>query len=551
MARKPKINGDVAAHPAIPNPVDVAKFETSSGPLKATAGLLDGTDGTPSMTWARYPVQSPADYGFYGGSAIAIGGKYGREAPLAASIASDLQISNPVVATIAETMELYAVGTGLTLSSRPNLEKYGVSKEDIRKLSHDIETLWEGYSTNPREVDFTGRFDLHMLAATAFRSYEIAGEYVVTFDFAMTPGGKFRTKVSLLDALQLDRSRTMMRDGLRSINGVAFSTQGRVVGYWLRQIAMGDTVGQPQSKLVPAVTTWGRPKVLHQFEAKDPRQVRGMSPIAPALTPAHARETLGEFALAAAYIQTSFSMTVESDFPPQVAFQGLHVDDAEGGMAAFLSQRKDWYTSARITPKPGVVHHLAPGDKMKFNRSETPNNTYGDFDKSLARRAARAAGLTYEDVSGDYSQTSFSASRMATDAPWRLTLKRRRNIVEPFYKATFRCWLEEAIETGQIKLPENAPPFWQDPEAYTRAKWLGSARPEPDRAKLAMAQERELANGTLSLTDALAERGIDFETHFEQLQEEKEYLEKIGLKHPYWSEKVRATQITVESQNDD
>lgn len=158
--------------------------------------------------------------------------------------------------------------------------------------------------------------------------------------------------------------------------------------------------------------------------------------------------------------------------------------------------------------------------------------TYSDFDKSLAREAAKAAGLSYEDLSGDYSSTSFSASRLALELSSRINKRRRAAIVETFYQNVFVAWLEEAIETGRIELPKGAPAFWEARDAYMQSAWRGEGKPVADPYKQALADILEIENGLSTLSDKLGERGLDFEEVIAQRAAEKTQLEALGLSYP-------------------
>ncbi len=525
--------GEIAAAINLP----AVRQSTELAPPNVKADFQSGTDGRgPRLAWARY--QSPLGMGWNAGAnsplAIQYGGRTARDAVAASVIANDLATSNPALSTILDTSETNAVGTGLTLSSKPDADALGISPEAARKLSHAIETRWKAWAENAREVDISGRFDMHGLAAAAYRSALLNGEIVATLDWQSFRGVTTRTKVALLDTRQLDATIIGERDGWRVLNGVAFDQRGRVGGYYLRELPLGATYIQPMAKFTPAFTAWGRRKVIHLFELKDPRQVRGLSPLVGALTPAQEREANAEFTLANALLQTQFALTVESDLPPQAALGGLSVNDEMSGMSGFVEDRASWYSKSKISPQPGTVNHLAPGDKLKMNKVENPTATFDAFDKSLTRKAARAAGESYENVSGDYSMTNFSASRMAGEQPHRMTMKRRRNLVEAFYRAVFDAWLEEQLETGAIEAPDGAPPFYAMRDAYTSSKWLGWGRAEPDKKKAADATVLELENGLTTFEDALAERGLDLETHIQNLKNERDLLKAAGLDHPFY-----------------
>lgn len=495
----------------------------------SASSFMDGHDGGPRLSWATYrgggwnpmsPVQT------------VFGTIPPRETSVAASVASDLAANNPTLAAIVESIVASGVGTGLTVSSKPDAAALGISPDDAADLATSIEKAFAEWAGNPDHCDWTGRHDFHALAATAFRSAILTGEIAGIVGWRRAGNSAWGTKLNLLAAGQIDMLTTRLVDGLHVVHGVAFDDAGILVGYFVRPAPLGNPFVIPMPKFMPARTPWGRPVVVHIFEALDGRQIRGISPLVAALTPAHDRSFLGERVLTAASIQSSFALTIESDDRPEVLAAGLGTDNDLSGMEKWARERRDWYDSAKVDVAPGKVNFLARGDKLKMNQPGTPNSTFDDFDKSLVRQAARAAGVTYEDASGDYSQTNFAASRMANFVPSLLTARRRKLYVEGFYRAAFEAVIEEAFARRMVEVPAGAPPFWAAKEAYLKAAFLGSPPPEPDRLKAANALETELSNGLITLTEALAQRGVDADQHFEQLKSEADMLASLGFTHP-------------------
>lgn len=521
-----------------------ATVEPSAIP-SARLGFTDGADGT-RMVWGKYQAANMFGGGGLLGSGYGMpyGGGYGssmsaaarttREAALASAVAVDLLTSNPTLATLAENLATNAIGEGLTLSSKPDAVALGITPAEARDLSAEIERQFKAWAANPRECDLAGRQTLHQLAFQGFTSYLVTGELVATMDVRRCRDASTRTKVSLLDSNQLDRTKMGNGggEGWTTFAGVHM-VGGRIEGYWLRPYTPGQLVPAAFPKFLPVNTGWGRPRVLHVFEAKLPGQVRGMSPLVAALTPSHERNTLQGYALAAAMIGTAFAITVESDLGASASFAKLDAGGPSETFSDFVDQHKEFYGERgnKIDPRPATVNHLAPGDHLKFNKAEAPNSTYEAFEKSLNRSAAKAAGSSYEDVSGDYSQTSFSASRMATELPHRINLRRRALVAARFYQTAFECWLEEMVETGRIKVPASAPSFSEPGAraAYCAGKWLGLGRVQPDPKKAAEADILEIENGLASMSDKLAERGLDFDEMVATRKYEREQLAAAGL----------------------
>src|SRR5258708_6224063 len=252
-----------------------------------------------------------------------------------------------------------------------------------------------------------------------------------------------------------------------------------------------------------------------------------------------------EVTLAANYIRARVGTTIESALPTRQALAAMEVDNGlqgynDGGASpeAWAKARADFYGEAKVRLQPGVVSHLLQGETLVMHRSNTPNATYDAFDKSLSRETAKAAGSSAEDLSGDYSKTSFSASRLAMELPSRINERRRMAIAKPFYQNVFRAWLEEQIETGAIKLPDGAPEFWQAADAYANAEWRGAGKPTSDPLKTAMADILEINNGLSTLEIKLGERGLDADEVFAQRKHEKEQLDAAGLPYPVPKEQV-------------
>jgi lambda family phage portal protein len=529
------------------SPQDVVRSASQPGTLapisgvsSAQMGFQSGTDGKPSLTWSRYQgVGSSRFTAGFGPWYGAPGAEISYERAVVASVATDLLTSNTAVASLVEQFAVYAIGDGLTLSARPNHEALGISPEAARELSHRIECAWHLWSNSAVECDASQRHNIHQLATAAFKSWLLQGESAVLMDWRKGNGALTSTKVKLIDQRQIDQSITRVTDNGCILQGIQFDKVGRLVGYWIRPFVLGNFSIAPQPVYVAARTSWGRARAMHIFDLLVPGQVRGLSPLIAALSPAHSKGTLREFTLASAFIQSMTATTIESDMPTQQALAQFQVNDGLQGLnaggwspEAWLKSRGEFYGEAKVQLQPGVISHLAAGDKLKLHRSETPNATYDVFDKSLSRETAKAAGSSAEDLSGDYSQTSFSASRLAMELPSRINDRRRMAIVRPFYQTVFACWLEEQVETGAIKLPDGAPEFWEAKDAYVNAIWRGKGKPTSDPFKTAQADALELELGLTTYEQKLGERGLDFEEVIAQRASEKKQMEAAGLIYP-------------------
>ena len=260
----------------------IAPAKAESFAPAAKMDFQTGSDGRHvRASWASRVGSYGMGWNALSGSpySLAPGGRTARESNLASAVANELVTSNPMLATIVEVLTTNAIGTGLTLSSKPDATTLGITADEARALSHKIETGFNAWATNPLECDATGRFDLDSLAAAFFRSYLLSGEGLATLDWFRASDAKSRTKVCLLDSRQLDISVTHTGSDRNTINGVVFDNRGRVVGYMLREMPLGAFSMSAMARFVPKSTSWGRPRIIHLFELIDPRQIRGLSPV--------------------------------------------------------------------------------------------------------------------------------------------------------------------------------------------------------------------------------------------------------------------------------
>lgn len=523
---------------AVPTSTALAPIGDAVAPLSPRLDFTQGTDGRVRQTWNRYlgPGTTFLGWNAYGGSLYPlVGGKPAREAMKAAAVIGDMVTSNPTLSTIVDTIVTHSVGTGLTLSSKPDARALGISDTAARSIADQLERRFNDWANDPCSVDKSGRFTLTDYANLVMRNYVITGESFVAYDWRARPRASTRTCMQVFSNQQIALDVTMQMDGERHVfQGIVFNRDGRFLGVMAREMPIGSFVQtNPQAQFIPAYTSWGRTRIAHLFTPVDPRQVRGMSPIIAALTAMLERESLSEFQVVAALLQTQFGISLESQLPPAQAAGAFSASDELSTNDGYLKLKEGWYADQKIRLEPGQIAMLAPGDKLQFHRNEHPNDNYAGFDKSLANRAARAAGVEAADIRGDYSDVNFSAARMANEAPYRLNLMRRKAIVERFYQTTFENLVEEWIESGAIELPESAPSFQESRRAYTAASWFGFGRIQPDPWKQMKTDIDGLRSGIMTLSEVLAERGVDFERHVEAIAHEVRVMGEMGLQHPY------------------
>jgi len=418
------------------------------------------------------------------------------------------------------------IGEGLRLASKPNAEALGWTQDEADEWSRKVESLWNEWANCPMECDVRATMTVAEMTDAALRSYFSHGEVVGLLPMVGRPFAKTRTKVKLLPAHKLMQDS----NGFRQYQGITTDAWGMPISYrfTLRVRELYEEIVD-----IPARDGAGRPQVLHVFDGEI-EQMRGITPLAPALKIARQYDQLSDATLTAALIQAIFAATIESDAPTDTILQALQDDDEQGvgggNMDALLGAKAGWYDATKIDlGRAGKIAHLFPGEKLIFNGSKTPNSTYEAFAKFLMREIARCLGLSFETLTGDYSAATYSSVRMSTSELWPLTVRRRRRIPARLCQTIFEAWLEEQIELGRVAFPDGLFGFIENKTAACRAEWRGPPKPQADDLKTAKAHQTYRSLGVITDEMICNDLGTDVEDVYRQRAHEKKLREKYDL----------------------
>ena len=323
--------------------------------------------------------------------------------------------------------------------------------------------LWRAWTD---QSDFDGRADLYGQQASAFKAALIDGESITL----IRPGQPLQLQV--LPSEYLDFSR----DNAKNIaGGIQFSADGKREGYWLYS-------KNPASPLVPISTFVPADKVIHLFSPLQPGYQRGVSWLAPALLPLFELQEYTESSLVRNKTAALFAGFVRSA-------DGTPILQNDQGEPQF---------------EPGSMTRLRPGDEISFSTPPDSTQGYDPFVKSQLRAIASALGLSYELLSGDYSQVTFASGRLAQLAFQRTCDSIVHNIfVHQWCRPTWDWWTRIQVATGALpKEILTAPVRWipQPVPALDRRTEIESAeKSDPLRPDLALGSRLANRHGPGSL----------------------------------------------------
>lgn len=377
---------------------------------------------------------------------------------------------------------------------------WGLTPKATGRDAEQAMKLWKSWADAPT-CESEGRMTFGGVQRQVMRALFADGEALVRRRWRRTEDGfPLPLQLQVLEADYLDTGKDGIigQAGGKIVQGVEYDLLGRRAAYWIfpEHPGAASTIGN-LSKRIPAGD------ILHLFDPERAGQARGVSWLGAAIVNLKDLDDYDDAELMKQKIAACFA-----------AF----VSDRDGTGAALGEQST---TDPLVeTLEPGMVVHLA-GDKQVTTASP-PQVTTDQFTAKNLRKVAAGIGITYEDLTGDYSQVNFSSARMA-----RMGFKGnvegwQSDIMIPFCAGVW-AWAMEAATF----LPGVA---WKSAAVRPGAEWTAPPLPLVEPDKEIRATTLAIRAGLITPSEAVRERGGDPKAHFEELAADFELFKTLDLK---------------------
>ena len=326
--------------------------------------------------------------------------------------------------------------------------------------------------------------------------------------------------------------------------GVQIDDDGVAVAYQFRCAHPAQYMERDKTfrwEPVARETPWGRPNVVHYFDGHRADQHRGFGGV---LTPVLARlKMLARYdsvELQAAIINAVLAAYIESPQDQDTVNNALETqlsggDPKNSPLGVYEELRAQYHDVAKIKLNGARVPRLFQGEKIHLAAPTRPAQQFAAFEGAMLRNVAAATGLSYTQISKDYSQTNYSSERAAMIETYKNIGRVRLGFGEGFCLPILGCVIEEMFAGGRVPLPRNAPPFAAMRTAYTRARLLGPGRGWIDPVREAQAAVMRMDAGLTTLEDECGEQGGDWEEVLYTRAVTLALYRELNLPLPKWS----------------
>jgi lambda family phage portal protein len=395
-------------------------------------------------------------------------------------IARDLVRNNPYAESALATIVDHTVGWGIVAKPMP---KHAAALAQ-----------WQAWAETTA-CDADGRHDFAGLQQLTMRTVAESGEALVRRRLRRPDDGlPIPLQIQVLEPDFLDTAKEgPIATGGRILHGVELDPIGRRIAYWLfpeHPGSVGGTLGA--SVRVPAEN------VLHVFRGLRPGQLRGASWFAPVLLRFKDFDELEDATLMKQKIAACLSVITS---------------DTDGTAPALGST--DPLHPEIDSLEPGMILNVPPGRTIEVVQPPAMND-YPKFSMEMLRSIATGLGVTYEDLTGDYTDLPFSAARMSRLRHWARVDEWRWQLIIPQFCDPVWAWAMEAAAIMGLRNPPSA--VWTPPPMPML---------EPDKEGLAY--QRNIRTGITTLSESIRERGYEPDDVFAEMASDWKKLDALGL----------------------
>jgi lambda family phage portal protein len=415
-----------------------------------------------------------------------------------------------------DTIVSNIVGEGITAQSTFETTE-GEDVEDVNDHRDSVFAEW------CEVCDINGELTFSEMQVLCQREMAEAGEVLIRY--IRTSSKEYRgirrpvplaLEVIEADRLSLERdtfhSRVARENGNRIIRGVEIDDKGKPVAYWIYPEHPNSpyTLKSQTPERIPASD------IIHLYRKDRVGQSRGVSWFAPVMS--HVRD-LGVYIdneMQASTVASCFSVAIKTVGTTPGLYGGDDDDatDANGNTFEYI--------------EPGAVARLNPGESIESINPGRPNSASEPWIRLLLRGICAGTGTSYESVSKDFSNTSYSSSRTSKldDRP---RYKRWQNyLINHFCQPVWDEFCNAAAREGLDKFPASSE-LLEDRRKVTPVEWQ---RPEwewVDPSSEQTAASESLGTFMSTYQDELGARGRSWRATFYQAAKERRLRIRLGL----------------------
>lgn len=423
------------------------------------------------------------------------------------------------------------VGATLRVHPQPDWESLGFTGKDDWKTKKPFAQAcareFNNWAYDTRLLqDGEGHYNFGGMMWLAYRNVvgpdaECAGLIHYDQDRADAYNARWATYVTIIDPDRIETPAKFATD--RNVyEGKRMDKDGRMTSMYVRNTHPSDgatEIEDTEYSEVPRETAWGRPMSFHYFVKTRGGQQRGVTNLVTVLRKIGMLDSFDDAYLGAAVVNQVLSNYIETASTAEQVAEQMAPKGKDG--ESIWDSKLTYYKGAKISIGGTRVPVMPPGDKIMMSAVNRAIGDPSSFRNGFLREFASALGISFEQVSKNFSEANYSSARAALLEVWRGILSARKMFTAHVASLIYGAVIEEAIYKGRIELPAGAPPFQENRSAYTACAWTGPGMGWIDPLKEATAMQILVEKKFKSRQQIVAEMdGGDYLETFDQIEQE-------------------------------
>ncbi len=434
----------------------------------------------------------------------------------------DLVQSDPNASGIVDHFATTVAGSGLY--PEPTLDRYalGLDKETARTIQAQervIYNSWAPFADAGRRMGFG---EIQYLIQRNMLEY---GEYLVLLPMLKDPVRPYSLACMVMHPLRLATpSDLISNDNIR--DGIELGDYGEPVAYWIKNVNGNNPSAYLANTSANFTRVFARKghrwNVLHGYVQNSPDQVRGMPFFAPAMKYFRDLNDYLDAELVSNVVTAAFSVFIETGAADPLTAAELYANHTE-------KDTDDKQSEIRYQElMPGAIMYGETGQKPHPISGDRPGPTFAIFVKEIKKALAMSLNMPYVSLFHDVEETNYAGFRAAMLDAWRVFSFRRAWLGNRFNGPIRKMLLEEAWLRRDLDIPD----FYNMPDAWCACQWTGSPKGNIEPIKEVQADILAINNHLKTRATAISERGSEWRSTFEQLEEEEEEIDAKRLIRP-------------------
>lgn len=297
-----------------------------------------------------------------------------RYSQVLANTGQELCRNNPLAKRMKNVWASNAIGKGVLLTVSSNSER------KVEKFSNEFEEWFE--STNCDFENHNTGFGLqHLWMGTVVES---GGVFI---RMHVNPKLDFPLQLQTIEQSQLDKAKSKHTEKGVIIDGIQYDGNGQVEGYWFLLDKTNTSLGKPpKSKFI------GADKIIHMFRKERTGQHLGITWFSNIATTLNNYNIYQDAKLMQQQVAACFALIVEN------ATKAMGVNQGNNN-------------TLPTAIEPSMIEYVDAGTNV---HTVTPPkaDSSSNFDTGIKRDIAVGGGISYEQLTGDYSLVNFASGRM-------------------------------------------------------------------------------------------------------------------------------------------